>query len=118
METKKKPPVNRALSKLITRNERAAFRLSDREAEVIDRKASESNLTRSEFIRRAALAIPVHSVTDHQMVAELKRLGGLMKHQYPKHSNWLDHEKRDYWQLMTRLNELARQLQENILNGQ
>lgn len=62
--------------------------------------------------------MPIHSATDHQMVSELKRLGAMMKHQYPKYTNWLDHEKKDYWQLMKRLNALANRLQENILKDE
>lgn len=102
----------------IGRDERAAFRLSAADASVLKVKLSQTSLGKSEFIRRAVLGVPIHSSTDQQMVSELKRLGALMKHQYPKHSNWLDHEKRDYWQLMNQLNELARKLQENILKGQ
>lgn len=99
-------------------NEKITFRVSSDESALITEKLSSTNIGKSEFIRRAVLGMPIHSATDHQMVAELKRLGALMKHQYPKNSNWLDHEKKDYWQLMTRLNDLARQLQENILKGQ
>ncbi len=102
----------------IQRGERAAFRLSTAEAAILEAKLSQTNIGKSEFVRRAALGVQIHSATDHQMVSELKRLGALMKYQYPKHSNWLDHEKRDYWQLMTRLNNLAQTLQENILKAQ
>ncbi|GEM_PF-3912156 len=102
----------------IQRGERAAFRLSTAEAAVLESKLNQTNIGKSEFVRRAVLGVPIHSATDHQMVSELKRLGSLMKHQYPKNSNWLDHEKRDYWQLMTRLNNLAQTLQDNILKGQ
>ena len=100
------------------RQERAAFRLSSVESATLDKKISQTNLGKSEFVRRAALGVPIHSSTDQQMVAELKRLGALMKHQYPKHMNWTDVEKRDYWQLLTQLNELAAKLQNNILKGQ
>jgi hypothetical protein len=100
------------------KDERAAFRLSAAEAAILSKKLSQTNIGKSEYCRRAVLGVPIHSATDQQMVSELKRLGALMKHQYPKHSNWLDHEKRDYWQLMNQLNDLARKLQENILKGQ
>ena len=65
-----------------------------------------------------AIGIDLNKEYCEHTVSELKRLGALMKHQYPKHSNWLDHEKRDYWQLMNQLNDLARKLQESILKGQ
>lgn len=100
------------------RNARITVRLSSDEMSAMLDKISKTNIGKSEFVRRSVLGAPVHSATDHQMIAELKRLGGLMKHQYPKNSNWADHEKKDYWQLMTRLNALASQLQENILKGQ
>lgn len=94
------------------------FRIAPKEVDALNLKVSRTPLGKSEFIRRAVLGVPIHSSTDQKMVSELKRLGALMKHQYPKHSNWLDHEKRDYWQLMNQLNELARKLQESILKGQ
>lgn len=100
------------------RSARITVRLSSDEMSVMLGKISKTNVGKSEFVRRAVLGVPVHSATDHQMISELKRLGALMKHQYPKHSNWLDHEKKDYWQLMNRLNTLASQLQENVLKGQ
>lgn len=100
------------------RDARITVRLSSDEVEAMASKINRTNIGKSEFVRRAVLGVPIHSSTDHQMISELKRLGGLMKHQYPKHSNWLDHEKKDYWQLMKRLNELASKLQENILKGQ
>ena len=94
------------------------FRLAAKEVELLNAKVGQTKYGKSEFIRRAILGMPIHSATDHQMISELKRLGALMKHQYPKHSNWLDHEKKDYWQLMSRLNALASRLQENILKGE
>lgn len=102
----------------VQRDEKITFRVSASESALIAEKLTQVNIGKSDFLRRAALGVPIHAATDHQMVAELKRLGALMKYQYPKNSNWLDHEKKDYWQLMTQLNDLARQLQENILKGQ
>lgn len=107
-----------AKTKIAGAGQRITFRLNLADAAALDGRVAQTNAGRSEFIRRAILGVPIHSATDHQMISELKRLGGLMKHQYPKNSNWLDHEKKDYWQLMQRLNTLASQLQENILKGQ
>lgn len=100
------------------KKQKITFRLTDKEVEDIDLKLTRTPLVRSEFIRRAVLGTPIHSSTDQQMVSELKRLGALMKHQYPKHSNWTDPEKRSYWLLMEQLNNLAKNLQANILKGQ
>lgn len=96
---------------------RITFRLTDKEVKQLNLRVEQTKYGKSEFIRRAILGMPIHSATDHQMISELKRLGALMKHQYPKHSNWADNEKKDYWQLMNRLNALASRLQENILKG-
>lgn len=100
------------------KDRRVAFRFTTREIDELDQKLGRTPLGRSEFIRRAVLGVPIHSSTDQQMVSELKRLGALMKHQYPKHSNWTDPEKRSYWLLMEQLNGLAKNLQANILKGQ
>ena len=42
--------------------------------------AKEGGLTLSEYIRRRALGLPVQSKADAQMINELRRLGGLVKH--------------------------------------
>lgn len=42
--------------------------------------AKEGGLTLSEYIRRRALALPVRSKADTQMINELRKIGGLVKH--------------------------------------
>lgn len=42
--------------------------------------AQEAGLTLSEYIRKRALGLRVHSKADAQMINELRRLGGLLKH--------------------------------------
>lgn len=42
--------------------------------------AREAGLTLSEYMRRRALGLRVHSKADVQMISELRRLGGLVKH--------------------------------------
>lgn len=42
--------------------------------------ATEGGLTLSGYIRRRALGLPVRSKADTQMINELRRLGGLVKH--------------------------------------
>lgn len=106
------------MTEQVQRDDKITFRVSSAESALIEEKLTQVSIGKSEFIRRAVLSVPIHSATDHQMISELKRLGALMKYQYPKNSNWADHEKKDYWQLLTRLNTLASQLQENILKGQ
>lgn len=99
------------------RDQRISFRLTQNDVDALDLKVSQTPLGRSEFLRSAALGVLIHSSADWEMVDELKLLSGLMMSQYPSHSNWLDHEKRDYWQLMNRLKELACYLQDNISKG-
>lgn len=100
------------------KGERITFRMSFAESKVLLAKLEQTKIKKSEFARRAILGLPIHSATDHQMIGELRRLGALMKYQYPKESNWSDHEKKDYWQLMQRLNNLAALLQQNITRGE
>ncbi len=54
--------------------------------------------------------MPISSKTDEEMVRELKRLGALMKHLYPKHSNWTSLEKEKYWTVMNQIVRLADQV--------
>lgn len=42
--------------------------------------AKEGGLTLSEYIRKRALGMPVRSKADTQMINELRKLGGLVKH--------------------------------------
>ncbi len=42
--------------------------------------AKEASLTLSEYIRRRALGLPVRSKADTQMINELRKIGGLVKH--------------------------------------
>jgi len=42
--------------------------------------AQEAGLTLSEYLRRRALGQPVRSIADAQIINELRRLGGLVKH--------------------------------------
>jgi hypothetical protein len=42
--------------------------------------AQEGGLGLSEYIRKRALGMPVRSAADAQMINELRRLGGLVKH--------------------------------------
>ena len=93
-----------------------SFRITERELKTIQARAGKTGLGRSEYIRRAVLGNPIASKTDQEMVRELKRLGALMKHQYPKHSNWTSQEKEKYWTLMNQVTRLATSLK-TIIKG-
>jgi antitoxin component of RelBE/YafQ-DinJ toxin-antitoxin module len=56
------------------------IRFTPDEKEQAKANAKEAGLTLSEYIRRRALGLPVRSKADAQMINELRRLGGLVKH--------------------------------------
>ncbi len=76
----------------------------------IAENAGRANRFLSDYLRRIALGHRVRSVVDTQMVGELRRLGALLKHCYPKESNWTLEEKRRYWAGYERLMALATEL--------
>jgi hypothetical protein len=93
---------------------RIEFRCHPDERRMIEDKAKLAGLTLSEFVRRAALGRRMVSVIDRQMVGELRRLGALIKHHYPKKSNWTVEEKRRYWSAHEALMGLVGQIEEQI----
>ena len=76
--------------------------------------AASANLFLSDYLRRIALGHRVRSVVDRQMVGELRRLGAMLKHLYPKASHWTTEEKRRYWAGYEQLMMLAAALEEII----
>ncbi len=91
-----------------------SFRVSPQERAKLDSLAQQSGLGNSEFIRRVILSRVVASRTDAEMVWELRRLGAMLKHLYPKHSNWTPSEKERYWTEMNKIVRLASRLQAAI----
>jgi hypothetical protein len=59
---------------------RIAQRITEEEAQEIKGQAEASHLTLSEYARRRILGKRVVSQADMNMLAELRRLGGLLKH--------------------------------------
>ena len=94
-----------------------SFRVSTQERDLLNSLSRQSGLMRAEFIRRAALSAPIASRTDAEMVRELRRLGAMLKHLYPKHSNWTSPEKERYWTAMNQITKLAAKLQTTIKNS-
>jgi hypothetical protein len=64
----------------IERNIRLGLRVSEEERLEIASQAEITHLTMSEYIRRRVLGKRVVSQSDLAVLAELRRLGGLMKH--------------------------------------
>jgi hypothetical protein len=65
---------------MIERPWRAGVRLSEEERKRIWEQAEASALSVSEFIRRRTLGKQIVSRADLRALAELRRLGGLLKH--------------------------------------
>lgn len=94
-----------------------SFRVSTQERDSLNSLVRQSGLMRAEFIRRAALSVPIAARTDAEMVRELRRLGAMLKHLYPKNSNWTSGEKEKYWTAMNQIIALAAKLQAAIKKG-
>lgn len=78
---------------------------------VVEERAGLCDLNISEFIRRATMARKVTPSVDHHAIAELRRLGGLLKHLYPKNTNWTSEEKKRYWSGYEQLLETANRIE-------
>jgi hypothetical protein len=65
---------------MIQRPRRVGVRLNAEERKEIWAQADVSGISVSEFIRRRILGKPVASKADLRILAELRRLGGLLKH--------------------------------------
>ncbi|MHB8413794.1 MAG: plasmid mobilization protein [Acidiferrobacteraceae bacterium] len=87
-----------------------SFRCSSDCQARIRAKADQAGLTVSEFIRRVVLNRAIPAIADQELVGQLKRVGALLKHCYPKTSNWTLDEKRRYWAGYEALMALAEQL--------
>ena len=64
----------------IERKTRIALRISEKEAQEVKEQAEASHLTLSEYARRRLLGKRIVAQADMNMLAELRRLGGLLKH--------------------------------------
>ena len=64
----------------------------------------------SEFFRVAAAGKVIAPLADKNAATELRRLGAMLKHLYPKESNWTASEKRQYWSAMHTLLGVAKNL--------
>jgi hypothetical protein len=69
----------RSGSKKCLKGNNVKVRVAPQERDLIERKARQANVTMSEFIRQAALGREVRSVADRKAMADLNRLGGLLK---------------------------------------
>ena len=93
---------------------RIEFRCDENERQAITDRALRAELTLSEFIRRASLGRVIKSVVDREAIGELRRLGAMLKHLYPKTTQWTLDEKRHYWTAHERLMALAKAIEHKI----
>ena len=64
----------------IERKIRIGLRISEKEAQEVKEQAEASHLTLSEYVRRRILGKRIVPQADMNVLAELRRLGGLLKH--------------------------------------
>ena len=90
---------------------RLEFRCDPEVRDHITIQAGKAGLTVSAFLRRVALGRVVPSIVDQAMVGELRRVGALLKHLYPKESTWTTDEKRRWWATRETLMALAARIE-------
>jgi len=89
----------------------------DEYAELVQR-AEKLGLTVSSYIRHAALGKQIIPLVDLMWIAELRRIGGLLKHHYPQiksSPNWTAHEKQKYWETRNELLKFADQVTRKVM---
>jgi len=96
------------------RTRRSEIRWTEDEYALLVRRSRQAGLTVSRFVRHAALNQKFVSTVDVQWLGELRRIGALIKHNYPAVSTWTAQEKKNYWQTRERLLALAEQFAQKI----
>ncbi len=64
---------------------------------LVRESAQSCDLSVSEFVRRCAMGLKILTTADKTAVSEIRKIAGMLKHYYPKNSNWTTDEKRRYW---------------------
>jgi hypothetical protein len=93
---------------------RVEIRWDLKDHHTVVQRAKACGLNTSEFIRRAAMRRQIRSLTDAAAIAELRRLGGLLRHLYPKNANWTPEEKKRYWAGYEKLLGAAKRIEERL----
>ena len=88
-------------------------RVSKSEREAFANRARELSTTSSDLIRQAAFGELTVRSLDSDAAFELRRIGAMLKHLYPKQANWTNEEKRRYWEAMDTLIGFAESLAQN-----
>jgi hypothetical protein len=77
------------------------------EYEEIRRRAGEAGMSLSEYLRCAAFNQRIVAKDAYSMIGELRKIGALIKHNYPSVKSWSGEERRRYWKSHEQLRELA-----------
>jgi Mobilization protein NikA len=84
------------------------------EVGAIRARAREAGVSVSALLCRAALGRQLISITDQRTAGELRRLAAMLKHLYPKNSNWTAQESHCYWLGHAQLMLLAQNIERHI----
>ena len=90
------------------------LRFSPVEDETIRKKAEDSGLTVSAYIRNAALNKRINSRTDDAFLKELMRLGRMQKHLFVRGKRTGDKE---YAEVLVAITELTNTLRKQLMEG-
>lgn len=101
---------------------RITFRLSNDEVKIIDKKAEECAISRSQYIRQTAIGTVPRSQLDKQVIHQLfllqgdiGRLGGLFKLWLTRNEDIAMHEKLNISELVMEINNLKEAINQLIL---
>jgi hypothetical protein len=86
------------------------IRCTSREYEEVRKRAASADLNMSDYLRRAAFNQRIIAKDVGAVIGELRRIGALIKHNYPSTRNWSEPEKHRYWQTHQQLWKLADQI--------
>lgn len=111
---KKKATDKQKHAKKNLKQSRFELRLSCAQHEQLADKAKNAGLTMSKFVRSAATGKTITPIADQKAAVELRRIGAMLKHLYPKDANWTAAEKRQYWVAMHTLLGVAKGLDGKI----
>ena len=93
---------------------RVEIRWARDDYQAVVHKAQACGLTLSAFVRRATMGRRITTLTDQTAIAELRRVGGLLKHLYPKQAHWTEQEKKRYWAGYEQLLEIAKAIERRL----
>jgi hypothetical protein len=93
-----------------TRKTFIKVRVTPDERDAFTKRARELDVSVSDLIRQAAFGTITVRSLDSDAAYELRRIGAMLKHLYPKDANWSNDEKRRYWHAMDTLLGYASQI--------